>query len=374
MYFYIDETGHTGSNLFDKDQSKLYYGTLASPVDVNSVIKPQLIKLQHDFGFDRIHAAELGNAGLIKIIDELINITLKYNIKFNIQTVAKPDHAIISFFDQIFDQGMNPAMTWSGYWTPLRYPLLFMIATLFDEDLAKRAWDARIEKNTTEAIKILRGVLNTLHSRLDIIHDKRARQILGDSIEWAINNTESLNYNAKTNSDRLAIMPNIVGFQGVIFGISSYSKHAKSHPKKIIVDQQSQFNKSQKSLLEFYKSAKGEIFELGPGLPKMDLTNIPDTPIEISSSSVCAGLQLVDILLWIYKRAAENKQLAPRLANIIPVVLVDFTSNEISLDALHYQWNNWISNLPDVPPEMMAEGKRLHEIQEKIRLTSIGKI
>lgn len=374
MYFYIDETGHTGPNLFDKNQPKLYYGTLISPVDANSIIKPHLVNLQRKFGFERIHAAELGNSGLLKIIDDLVEIIYLYNIKFSIQTVAKPDHAIISFFDQVFDQGVNPAMTWSGYWTPLRYPLLFMVASLFDEDLAKKAWDARIEKDTSASLVILKEVLETLKFRLNGIDDPRVREILGDSIEWAIINTDSLRYNSKTKHEQLSIMPNTIGFQSVIFGISDYSRFTGNSTRKIVVDQQSQFNKSQKSTLEFYKSAKGKIFELGPGLPKMDLTDIPDTSIEISSSSVCAGLQLVDIFLWIYKRACERKTLAPKLLDVIPHVFIDFTFTEISLNALHTRWSEWFSDLPDASPEMMREGRKLHELQEKMRLSSIKKI
>jgi hypothetical protein len=36
-------------------------------------------------------------------------------------------------------------MTWTGYWTPLRYMLLLKVAALFDEELAQRAWKARID-------------------------------------------------------------------------------------------------------------------------------------------------------------------------------------------------------------------------------------
>lgn len=34
MHFYVDETGHTGPNLFDRTQPVLSYGVLSSPDDL----------------------------------------------------------------------------------------------------------------------------------------------------------------------------------------------------------------------------------------------------------------------------------------------------------------------------------------------------
>ena len=37
MNFYVDETGHTGPNLFDRTQRVLSYGVLSSPDDLDKV-------------------------------------------------------------------------------------------------------------------------------------------------------------------------------------------------------------------------------------------------------------------------------------------------------------------------------------------------
>ena len=63
---------------------------------------------------------------------------LKRDVRFSLYKVVKPDHAIITFFDQVFDSGVNKAVRWDHYWTPLRYPLLFKVAYLFDEVFALR--------------------------------------------------------------------------------------------------------------------------------------------------------------------------------------------------------------------------------------------
>lgn len=138
MYFYIDESGHTGPNLFDPAQPMLYYGVLSSTINLDVVAEAKLAKLRQALQVPRLHAAELGNAKLVLIADELIGIQRKLGTRFDLYRVAKPDHAIICFFDQVFDQGVNPAMSWTGYWTPLRFVLLFKLAHLFDENSQRR--------------------------------------------------------------------------------------------------------------------------------------------------------------------------------------------------------------------------------------------
>ena len=142
MFFYVDESGHTGPNLFDSDQPILYYGVLSSNVNLDVVALEKVQSLRTKLGVSRLNAAELGVGRLIQIVTEILPIVRKLDMRFDVYRVAKADHAVICFFDQVFDQGVNPAVTWTGYWTPLRYVLLLKLATLFDEELAKLACQA----------------------------------------------------------------------------------------------------------------------------------------------------------------------------------------------------------------------------------------
>lgn len=60
MNFYVDETGHTGPNLFDRTQRVLSYGVLSSPDDLDKVAESELASLRKKLGVQRLHAAELG--------------------------------------------------------------------------------------------------------------------------------------------------------------------------------------------------------------------------------------------------------------------------------------------------------------------------
>jgi hypothetical protein len=144
MYFYVDESGHTGANLFDAAQPTLYYGVLSSPINVDLVAESGIAALRRVVGKPRLHAAELGNEGLARIAPALIRIQKRLQLRFDCYRVNKPDHAIICFFDQVFDQAMNPAVPFTSYWTPLRYMLLCRLARLFDEGARRLAWAARM--------------------------------------------------------------------------------------------------------------------------------------------------------------------------------------------------------------------------------------
>lgn len=374
MYFYVDESGHTGANIFDDAQPMLYYGVLSSKLNVDLVAEASVASLRKALGVQRLHANELGNGPLVSITRELCKVQKILDFRFDLYRVAKPDHAIICFFDQVFDQGLNPAMTWTGYWTPLRYVLLLKVASLFDEDLAKSAWAARICLDDARAQSDIKEICRSLIGRLDQLPDARSRQLLGDALAWVVANPQAISYNAADKKAVLQVTPNIVGFQSVMHGIARRIKSTKQQARKIVVDQQSQFNKAQRTLADFYTSVRSIDWASGPGLPKMDVKNMPAVPIEFSSSAASAGLELVDIHLWVFKRFMEEKELAPELFALIKPHLQRGRTDEISLAAIASRWTKYFDQMPqleDMPEENVARAKEIMRIDEERRLKSV---
>ena len=345
MYFYVDESGHTGANLFDSEQPMLYYGIVSSHLNVDILAEDTLRELRRQSGVSRLHAAELGNAGLILMVDRLASLQRKLDFRFDMYKVSTPDHAIICFFDQVFDQGLNPAVTWSGYWTPLRYVLLLKLASLFNEELARRAWDARITIKDAKAELELASVCAELIGRVGLLPDARSRQIISDALSWAMHNPSEIYYNTKTKDDRLQVTPNIIGFQSVMTGIAARLKKNGKKASRIVIDQQSEFNKAQKTLSEYFASMSNAPVVAAPGLPVIDFRGMPKTPITFSSSANSAGLELVDIQLWVFKRVFERKAIAPELYALIRPHLRRGRTDEISLKALAARWEHWFKEL-----------------------------
>jgi len=334
MNFYIDESGNTGANLFDKTQPNLYYGVLSSFQNIENLASDKIKELRNILGVDRLHANELGMGGLVKIADGLISIQEQLDLYFDFNSVCKLDHALICFFDQIFDIGVNPAVPWSGYWTPLRYILLLKIATLFDLETLKKAWNARIQQKSDKAKSDIIEVCKTLISRIEIIPDDRSRQIIQDALNWASDNFKEILYSAHRKRDINLITPNLIGFQGVLLDIAIRIKDNNKIQPIIVVDQQVQFNQTQQLLADFYAELKGFVYEFGTGLPDIDYTGMPETPLLFKSGIDSVGLELVDIFTWLFKHLLEKKEIAHELYPFLRVQINKGFYNEISLKAI----------------------------------------
>lgn len=374
MFFYVDESGHTGAHLFDEAQPKLYYGLLSSTVNLDYVAEPRLASLRRRLGVNRLHAAQQGNGRLAQIADGLIDIQKRFRLRFDFYRVAKPDHAVICFFDQVFDQGMNLAITWTGYWTPLRYVLLLKLASLFDEDLAKRAWAARINLDNEAADRELIAVCEHLRSRLQHLPDVRSRQLIGDALAWASANPREISYNVSSREQILQVTPNIIGFQSVMHGIAARLRAAGRRASRIVVDQQSQFNKSQQTLAQWYASAAGMRMPMGPGMPEVNFQGMPTIPIEFKAGTDSAGLELVDVYLWVFKRVLEDKEVAQDLYPLVNYQFHRGRTDEVSLAAIEERWTQWERELPqlsEMSEEQLARGRELHLLEESRRLEAV---
>lgn len=373
MYFYVDESGHTGLNLFDANQPWFYYGVISSPVNLDIAAEPTLKKLRAKLNVDRIHASQLGNGELVKIASSLRQLAVDFNIRFDLHKVYKPDHAIIQFFDQTFDQGVNPAVPWIAYWTPLRYPLLLKLSQLFDDDMAIKAWEARITIDNQESQRKLITVCSSVINNLSKLTDERAEEIIRDAMTWVINNASKTYYNITSKEQSLQISPNLVGFQSVILGVHQQLKSTSTKAKAIIVDRQSEFNRAQEWIHDFYRQQNNSHALGALGMPEMDLRDFPKVPVICTPGDESAGLELVDVYLWIIKRIIEDKRIALELEQLCE----DQTNkgglliSDISLNTIDNRWSEYFEqNVPytaNITVEELERREAFYEQKEAYR-------
>jgi uncharacterized protein DUF3800 len=332
MFFYIDESGHTGGNLFDPNQPTLYYGVLSSRINVDLLANPQIQQLRDQLAVSHLHAADLGNRRLSTIAPGLLTMQKKLALTFDLHSVKKSDHSIISFFNIVFDHAVNPVVPPHNYGTS-RFVLLVRFADLFDEPLARKAWSTRIDFNQAKAAGDLRDICNTLQQRCDL-NDRGIRELVGGPLDWAARNPDAIRYNVRSKAELLESAPNFVGFQSVMLGVASRIRKVCPSKVEVTVDQQSQFNKSQQSVAQFYANAKGVRLKSPPSLPELDFRGMPDGPIRFASSYQSAGLELTDLYLWAFKRHIEKKDLASELYPLIYKQLHRGQAFDISLAAI----------------------------------------
>ncbi|SFB27524.1 hypothetical protein SAMN04515620_1342 [Collimonas sp. OK607] len=187
-----------------------------------------------------------------------------------------------------------------------------------------------------------------------------------DTLNWAAHNPGEIHYNVKKRRDQATIMPNMIGFQSVVFLINERLKRTGVKATKVIVDRQSQFNQSQRDLMKFYSDVREIDMETGPGLPKWDLRNTPTMPIEIAGAGPNAGLELVDIQLWSFKRMLEERLPDNLLEKLVVPHLKQTLHDEISFEAIEQRWTSWFQkvtppnqqNLPTIRQAMADDEER----------------
>lgn len=346
MYCYVDESGNTGNQLFDPAQSVLYYGLITSKTNLDVSAEPLLRVARAKLGVERLHANELGVGRLSEVALRLGRFALKRDVRFSLYKVVKPDHAIITFFDQVFDAGLNKAVRWDHYWTPLRYALVFKVAHLFDEDNAKAAWAARVETNPARAAEALQGLCATLQSRICRLPDARSRELISGALAWAAANPFEISYGAGNKDSALQISPNLVGFQQVLQSVATQAQKQSRQVRQIVVDRQTQFNRAQGELADIYRRLRGRKHSMGPGMPEMDMTNMPEAPPDFRPGDESAGLELVDVVLWVAKRWQEGKPLSPELGEMFNAFAKRGGTDEVSLSGLERRWS-FLTTLPD---------------------------
>lgn len=367
MYCFIDESGNTGLELFDTNQPTLYYGLLTAQTNLDIVAEPLLKNLRKQLNVERLHANHLGVARLTEIATPLIDFSKKKDLRFSMLQVDKPDHALISFFDQVFDSGMNDAVPWHHYFTPLRYVLLFKVCHLFDEDLAKDAWKARREKNPANCAKMLISLCEVLLTRIDSLPDKRSQEIISGALMWAIAKPFEISYGVGNHDSELQISPNLIGFQQVLQTICNESASRKMRVNRITVDRQNEFNKAQAELASWYRNLRGVKNGMGPGMPTFDYSHMPEVPPSFTPGDQSAGLELVDITLWIAKRMQEEKPLSPELAKLFFTQAKRGCEDRVSLKGIDKRWRH-LMLLPEPERPLPADlEKHFHDLEDKRR-------
>lgn len=389
MFFYIDESGNTGNNLFDFTQPRFSYGVLSCTKNAEVLCKSMHNKILKEIGQEQIHANEIGIGGLIKIAPKLVEIQKRVKFDFDYYFIDKTTFALVMFFDAVFDAGLNEAVKWDLYWTPLRYVIIQKLTLLFDEKLLRTSWDLcnfkKIERREADIVSLL-SALKERANNSDIL-DKRSKELMIDAFNFGINHPLSLDFGTDDNK---MISPNAIGFQFVLAAMARRSrKKKKKNIYSIVVDRQSQFNKAQLTTHHYYKKiAQGlktaspqekEIYTHHPlyknftedeilrkGLPEKDIT--------ISKSCDSIGLQIVDIYLWLANKILSNTELPGELRYLWSLFDRRALIDGISLTGMGERFSQFINSMPDIEelsPELLELHKqKVEEHREKVRTLS----
>lgn len=385
MFFHIDESGNTGNNLFDRNQPTLSYGLISCTKNVDVLCERQFKLIQEVIGDDRLHANVLGIKGLVEIAPHLCAIQRKMKFDFDYYFIEKLDYALVIFFDSVFDAGLNEAVKWDTYWTPMRYIVIHKLSILFDEELLRESWRLSIIKKIESCEQDIIKLLTTIKDRAkESPLDDRSKEVIVDALSFGIANPLSLDFG---HSDQKMLSPNAVGFQFVVSAVARRTrKKRRKSVSSIIVDRQNQFNKAQAGT--HYNLARiSEALKKSPEADKGIYLNHPlftdftaeeimnkgltDRELTIANSGESIGLQIVDVYLWIANKLISGSQLPDELMYLWSMFCRRSLIDGISLDGMGARFSQFEKNLPafeDLSEEQLVYvRKSIEKHREKVK-------
>jgi len=197
MFLHIDESGNSGNNLFDQNQPVLSYGVLSSRWDVDAHAGEERRVISERTGEQALHAYRLGDSGLRGISDLLVELHERFEFCFDYYYIHKPSFAVATFFNAVFDAGINPALKWDWYWTPLRFLLVGVLDGVLDDVLLRESWRlclvplARLERERENISALLAAVIDRIE-RSEV--PERLREILIDALRYGVNNPGAVDF------------------------------------------------------------------------------------------------------------------------------------------------------------------------------------
>ena len=83
MFYYVDESGNTGKDLFNVSQPNLFYGLLTSNTNFDSLAKKHVDKIKQKYGITHLHGKNLPLNKIDTLTSDLIDLQKKYKLRFD---------------------------------------------------------------------------------------------------------------------------------------------------------------------------------------------------------------------------------------------------------------------------------------------------
>jgi hypothetical protein len=334
MFVYVDETGNTGKNLFDDSQPQFITAALMTRSNFDFLYGKHIGELASKLGVSFLHANELGLSKIESIADELLKVLKQARARFFMSRVEKRYLATTKIVDMIFDSGENFAVPWHVYNVrPLRLLLVLKVANLVDESLAQSFWQSLVEPNLSKATNFFIKSCKELLSRTPALPDARSIELISEALEWAINNPEAIYFHTASKIARNGHLPNLVAFVNLLDGIEEKSKAWDVPVNQIYHDRQMEFQKSLQYWHEIFSNASPDPLFL-PGGEKHVFRKVFGSEFIISSAEQSPGIQVIDIILWLFKRVIEGKRIGQNSRNLLIYVFRHAKQHDFSFDTM----------------------------------------
>lgn len=366
MWAYVDETGNTLNNLFDEDQPLFVTAAFITKTNFDLVAKASIAAIAKKVGVDALHANVLGVAKIEQIAPDLLKLLKKTDCRFFISRVEKKYLAACKVIDVYFDQGENKAVPWSAYWLRhLRLLLTFKMASfVVTPEIAAIVWDCVTAKSEFTSKKHFIQGAEAMLDNVQFVPDARSREIITDALEWAIANPEEFSTHMSEKSLRYRHSPNFVAFTNLLDGLQNASERWKRPVREIVHDKQAEVEQVFATWhATISKPELGNAEGLSwPGESKpLMVQKVTGSTFRTATDEESAGLQVVDVVLWCFKRIFSGKEIGQEAAKLLNWVMHRAYQHDFSFEGVGRQVEAEFGKImdADMPKEQLAEGHKL---------------
>jgi hypothetical protein len=298
---YTDESGHTGLKLFDAKQPWFWTGTLVTHPSLQSRGAQLVQDLSASLGRSDLHANQLGLAKLELVVGSLQDLLTKVDAHFVFTAIEKRHLASGKLADAVLDSTMNQAVSPLHYGTHgfrllLAHALVEITGPVDQEDF----WAAYTDGDRDQLGRVLARLLLRLASFPEI--HPRLRELLSDALVWGKRHPDALLEFRRSQGDS----PNLVAFNLLMDGIHGLLAGSGFKVGRFVHDQQQEFGSFMK---EWFPVTRRFVIATHATARITDFQEIDtyDCRIEILPSNGVVGLQLIDVVLWLYRRSISDE-------------------------------------------------------------------
>lgn len=102
-----------------------------------------------------------------------------------------------------------------------------------------------------------------------------------------------------------------------------------------------------------------------------DFTNYPSDKLVFLSHKNSIGVEVTDLVLWIYQRFLQNKGIPSSTVLLLKRFFYKTKYHEISIKGIIERFESWFNTVPNLRREDIAKAKKLIDIDEQRRLQAI---
>jgi len=314
----------------------------------------------------------MGVGRIEDIAKDILRVVRKAGPAFALARVEKRYVVAAKVFDTLFDSYENKAVPWHVYNVPvLRITMVFKVAYIFEDGIVADFFDALLDKNADRASAKMAAFCRSLRARIDLIPDQRSKDIVGEALDWAAENPESLEFVHSSKVGRKGHLPNMVGFGNLLGGIEKQSAVWNRPVEWILHDRQQEFAAAIKFWHEIYANTRDDVLQV-PFSGKMVLRKVFGSQLKMTSAQDSPGIQIIDVILWLFARSMKE-DLPTNCQNLLNYVYSRAHQDDFSFANAGAAAEATIEqvNSAHITSDMMAQAKLVREQIEQRRLVGM---